>query len=162
VQCYLGQLNRKTQKVFELSDGTDAKSGRPVIRGMSTDGAQDGYIRYSFYQDVCILEHIETNPENGTGLGPLLMNLLARKAKEKGYKKMDVSAPRYPEYYTRFGFQMQGKTYGRGSTQTILEKTEEYNRRDWLNPQFADVYLRDFRRRQANLPPVLSEFPRIE
>jgi hypothetical protein len=160
VQCYLGQINKKTDKVFEFGDGTS--SGRDAIFARSTDGTQTGYIRYSFHKDTCILEHIETDPENGTGLGPLLMNLLAKKALERGYKKIDVAMPRYPDYYARFGFQMQGKAYGTAATQTVITKTGEYVARDWMNPKFADVYLKDVKRSQANLPPVLSEFPRLD
>ncbi len=166
VQAYLSQTSKKSNKIYRFRDGL-LKNGSTAIFGSSTDGAHTGYIRYSFHvpSKTCILEHIETDPENGTGLGPVLMNLLAKKAKDAGCTKLDVSMPRYPVYYTRWGFQMQGNAYGSTDPDTILGNTGRYILNDWsewADERFAAIYIQDRIRAQANLAPVLTSFPRIE
>lgn len=71
------------------------------------DPDQSGELRYSFTRDSLVIEHIETDPENGTGLGPLLIYLAAQKAKKLGYQKMSVVGLRYPDYYARWGFDIE-------------------------------------------------------
>jgi hypothetical protein len=69
--------------------------------------AHSGHLRYSTTRTSLFIEHIETEPENGTGLGPLLILLAARKAKEMGLPTISVLGLRYPEYYARWGFDIE-------------------------------------------------------
>lgn len=68
---------------------------------------QSGYLRYSTTDDSLVIEHIETDPENGTGLGPLLILLAARLAIERDKSTISVVGLRYPEYYARWGFDIE-------------------------------------------------------
>jgi hypothetical protein len=68
---------------------------------------ESGYLRYSVTRDSLVIEHIETHPENGTGLGPLLMLFAARKAFALQKPRMSVVGLRYPDYYARWGFDIE-------------------------------------------------------
>jgi hypothetical protein len=172
IQAYPGQVNNQTGKAFRVFDGK--ASGKPAIMALSLDEKHRGYIRYSYAVEkgtglfaksvkTCILEHIETDPETGTGLGPMLMLQLARKAVTDGCTVMNVSMPRYPKYYERFGFQMvKGKGYGTATPQEIIAATAGYVAKTWMNPKFADIYVGDELRRKKGKKPVYTAFPAIE
>jgi hypothetical protein len=92
-----------TQVTFSMTD--DGHYIRAQTDRYGPD--QSGELRYSFTRDSLVIEHIETNPENGTGLGPLLIYLAAQKARKLGLQKMSVVGLRYPDYYARWGFDIE-------------------------------------------------------
>jgi hypothetical protein len=66
-----------------------------------------GYLRYSTTKDSLVIEHIENVPEEGSGLGPLLIQLAAQKAAQLNKPTISVVGLRYPEYYARWGFDIE-------------------------------------------------------
>lgn len=57
-----------------------------------------------------ILEHIKSNPEEGSGIGSLLMHLVALRAQIAGKTRIIVSKPANTAvgYYAKMGFDLEG------------------------------------------------------
>jgi hypothetical protein len=140
--------------------------------------AQSGFLRYSTDKTHLFIEHIETDPENGTGLGPLLILLAAQKAKALGLPTISVLNLRYPDYYARWGFDVatprarKRQMYvdaGReedipeviaveqadATPDYVIGRTAGYVGRDWTDEWAATALT-------ANDTATLTEFPRFD
>jgi hypothetical protein len=98
-------VNDETKKGFTVDDDETGE-----INAVEVKGAQSGIAKYSFFKDALILEHIKSNPEEGSGIGSLLMHLVALRAQTAGKTRIIVSKPANTAagYYAKMGFDLEG------------------------------------------------------
>jgi len=98
-------VNDETKKGFSVDDDETGE-----INAVEVKGAQSGIAKYSFFKDALILEHIKSNPEEGSGIGSLLMHLVALRAQTAGKARIIVSKPANTAagYYAKMGFDLEG------------------------------------------------------
>jgi hypothetical protein len=103
---FLGSwVNDETKKGLSVDDDETGE-----INAVEVKGAQSGIAKYSFFKDALILEHIKSNPEEGSGIGSLLMHLVALRAQTAGKTRIVVSKPANTAagYYAKMGFDLEG------------------------------------------------------
>jgi hypothetical protein len=143
-----------------------------------TPPKHQGYLRYSTTKDSLVIEHIENVPEEGSGLGPLLIQLAAQKAAQLGKPIISVVGLRYPDYYARWGFDIEtprertrkqysdagreadipkiiGVPQADSTPANILSKTSPWVTKTWVD-EWAETA------KTANDKTKRTEFPRIE
>lgn len=95
--------NKTTNKTYEVTVG----KGR--IDAEEVDGDSYGYITYDFDEFIAVLKHIESHPEEGSGLGSLLTFLFAMETAKRNIPGIVVSAPATTAlgFYKKMGFDVE-------------------------------------------------------
>lgn len=98
------RFNEKTNRTFLITDNGKAVVARQ-IEG-DPDDPHSGYATYSIGQGALRVEHIAADPEEGSGIGSILMYFLAHIATLRGLDTMDIGtgAPTAVGFYELFGF----------------------------------------------------------
>ncbi|WP_300355592.1 DUF4157 domain-containing protein [Fluviicola sp.] len=114
--------NKETNRYFDIEHtGTSIKAKEVTLSKNGNRGthnkktAQTGKLIYSYInlghdQLYVVLEHVKSHPEEGSGLGALLVNLMAMDALSKGATGAVVSKPATTQqgFYQRMGFDIAG------------------------------------------------------
>jgi hypothetical protein len=152
---------------------------RTQRRTSNLPAAHKGSLRYSATKDSLVIEHIENEPELGSSLGPLLIYLAALRTQQLGFKKISVVGLRYPEYYARWGFDIEtprqkvreqyrqagredeipkdiGVPQADSTTANVISKTKSYVDDRWIIDKLEAVHA------TAKDQKTLTEFPRIK
>lgn len=143
--------NSATKRIFRI-----AHAGRQVtatqIQG-DPDDPHSGMARYSFAGNGLVLEHIESDPEEGSGIGALLMFSLAQIALENDKPVIDIAMPAA----TAVGFYEK-----MGAASVDPDKAARYNEALQQDEQFledrAQLYVRERARIGYNADPENRRF----
>lgn len=109
-------FNKTTGKTYDLSitaDKIELTEGEFENGGnkfKSKPHGSCGLLKYSVFGNFMVLEHIESFPEEGSGLGSLMVLLLAEKAKRESLAIMLVTKPATDKqgFYAQMGFDIEG------------------------------------------------------
>ncbi|MBZ5525374.1 MAG: GNAT family N-acetyltransferase [Acidobacteriia bacterium] len=98
------RYNEKTNRTFLITDDGGTVSVRQIAG--DPDDPHSGYASYSIEEGALRLEHIAADPEEGSGIGSILMYFLAHIASLRGLGTMNIGtgAPTAVGFYELFGF----------------------------------------------------------
>jgi hypothetical protein len=113
--------NSDTNRYFDIRhEGTTITANEVTLskggnKGVNKKNDQSGILKYSYVkvgedQLYVVLEHVKSHPEEGSGLGALLVNLMAMDALSKGATGAVVTKPATDQqgFYQRMGFDIDG------------------------------------------------------
>lgn len=143
--------NSATKRIFRI-----AHAGRQVTATQIEGDADDphsGMARYSFAGNRLVLEHIESDPEEGSGIGALLMFSVAQIALENDKPVIEIAMPAA----TAVGFYEK-----MGAASVDPEKAARYNEalqqdEDFLEDR-AQLFVRERARIGYNANPENRRF----
>ena len=98
------RTNTRTNRTFQITDN-GARLDADQTAGDAND-PHSGYATYSVQGNSLILGHIQSDPEEGSGIGSLLMYYLAKIAEGLGLDAMSIpgAAPTAVGFYELLGF----------------------------------------------------------
>jgi hypothetical protein len=114
IQMLKHYYNTQTERAFTVDESKGLIKAQEVEvqegghRLKSVEKGHSGYLTYSFLdkEKAMVLEHLESHPPEGSGIGSLLVFLLAQKAEAMNFPTILVSKPatNRQSFYQQMGF----------------------------------------------------------